>query len=172
MDARLGRRFPSVAGQALSGETVRIPEDLLGAPALLLCAYRRGTQADVDRWAAFAGRQSPWLAVYELPIIPSVVWRPFQGMIDGGMRGGMPRRQWSSVVTLYEQGGKARAFLGDGGGLRAIVVLLDADGVVTFCENGGFREDGARALTQALRALDEVSDKPGSQGPKPGDESP
>jgi hypothetical protein len=170
MNERVGRRFPSVAGQALSGETVRIPEDLLGAPALLLCAYRRGTQPDIDRWAACAGREFPWLAVYELPIIPSIVWRPFQGMIDGGMRGGVPRPQWSSVVTLYEQGGKARAFLGDGGGLRAIVVLLDADGVVTFCETGGYRESTARALAQALRRLDEASDQPGSQSPGPRDD--
>jgi hypothetical protein len=154
MAKHLGRRFPSVAGQALSGETVRIPEDLIGAPALLLCAYRRGTQPDIDRWAAFAGREAAWLAVYELPIIPSVVWRPFQGMIDGGMRGGVPRRQWSSVVTLYEQGGKARAFLGDHGGLHATVVLLDADGVVTFFETGGYREATAKGLVEAVRALD------------------
>jgi hypothetical protein len=165
MNERVGRRFPSVAGRALSGETVRIPEDLLGAPALLLCAYRRGTQADIDRWAAFAGREFPWLAVYELPIIPSVVWRPFQGMIDGGMRGGVPRRQWSSVVTLYEQGAKARAFLGDGGGLRASVALLDADGVVTFYETGGYREATARALAQALGALDEARAEPQDDRP-------
>ena len=172
MNRLVGRSFPSVAGQALSGETVRIPEDLLGAPALLLCAYRRGTQPDIDRWAAFAGREFPWLTVYELPIIPSVVWRPFQGMIDGGMRGGVPRGQWSSVVTLYEQGAKVRAFLGDGGGLRANVVLLDADGVVTFGETGGYREAGERALAQALRALDEASDQPGSRSPGLGDDRP
>ena len=172
MNARVGRRFPSVAGQALSGETVRIPEDLLGAPALLLCAYRRGTQPDIDRWAAFAGREFAWLAVYELPIIPSIVWRPFQGMIDGGMRGGVPRRQWSSVVTLYAEGAKARAFLGDGGGLHASVVLLDADGVVTFCETGGYREATAGALAQALRRLGEASGQPGSQSPGPRDERP
>ena len=170
MNRLVGRRFPSVAGRALSGETVRIPEDLLGAPALLLCAYRRGTQPDIDRWAAFAGREFPWLTVYELPIIPSVVWRPFQGMIDGGMRGGVPRRQWSTVVTLYEQGAKARAFLGDGGGLRASVLLLDADGVVIFCDGGGYREAASRSLAQALRALDEAGDQPGDQSPGPGGE--
>jgi hypothetical protein len=165
MNRLVGRRFPSVAGQALSGETVRIPEDLLGAPALLLCAYRRGTQPDIDRWAAFAGREFPWLAVYELPIIPALVWRPFQGMIDGGMRGGVPRRQWSSVVTLYEQGATARAFLGDGGGLHTIVVLLDAGGVVNFCESGGYREATERAMAQALRALDEAHAEPGDDRP-------
>jgi len=108
-DALMGLRFPSVAGQALSGELVHIPEGLMGAPAPRLCAFRRGTQADIDRWSAFASREPPGLAVCELPIIPGRVWRPLQGWIDGGMRGGVPRRLWSSVVTLYEEGRVARA---------------------------------------------------------------
>ncbi len=149
----VGRRFPSVAGRALSGELVRFPEDVLGAPVLLLCAYRRGTQADIDRWAAFAGRELPELAAYELPIIPALVWRPLQGLIDGGMRGGVPRGQWSRVVTLYDQGAKARDFLGDSGGNRAQVVLLDAAGVVAFHDAGGFRAPAAAALEGAARAL-------------------
>jgi hypothetical protein len=148
-----GRRFPSVAGVALSGAPVRIPEDLMGAPALLLCAYRRGTQTDIDRWAAFAGRELPQLAVFELPIIPALIWRPLQGLIDGGMRGGVPRAQWSHVVTLYEEGARARDFIGDGGGDRAQVVLLDAAGVVAYHDDGGFRESGSRRLTAALAAL-------------------
>ena len=147
-----GRRFPSVAGVALSGRRVRFPEDVMGAPALLLCAYRRGTQADIDRWAAFVGRELPRLAVFELPIIPALVWRPLQGWIDGGMRAGVPREQWSTVVTLYDEGAKARAFIGDGGGNRAQVVLLDAAGVVAFHDAGGFRESSARRLVAALAA--------------------
>ncbi len=147
-----GLRFPSVAGVALSGERVRIPEDLMGAPALLLCAYRRGTQSDIDKWAAFCGRELPRLAVFELPIIPALIWRPLQGWIDGGMRGGVPRAQWSSVVTLYEDGAKARAFIGDGGGDRAQVVLLDGAGMVAFHDAGGFRASSARRLAAALAA--------------------
>ena len=148
-----GRRFPSVTGGALSGAPVRIPEDLLGAPALLLCAYRRGTQSDIDRWAAFAARELPHLAVFELPILPALIWRPLQGWIDGGMRGGVPQAQWSSVVTLYEDGAKARAFIGDGGGNRAQVLLLDAACLVAFHVAGGFRESGARGMAAALAAM-------------------
>ena len=150
----VGRRFPAVTGRALSGEAVRFPEDLAGMPALLLCAYRRGTQADVDRWAAFATRELPELAVYELPIIPARVWRPLQGWIDGGMRGGVPPAQWARVVTLYEDGAPARAFIGDGGGLRTQVVLLDAAGVVAFHDAGGFSETAAARLAAAAAALE------------------
>ena len=149
----VGRRFPSVSGRALSGEVVRFPEDLAGAPALLLCAYRRGTQADCDRWAAFAERRLPALVVYELPIIPSPVWRPLQGWIDGGMRGGVPPALWSTTVTLYGQGRAAREFVEDSGGHRAQVVLLDAAGVVAFHDARGFTEEGGAALAAAVATL-------------------
>ena len=150
----LGRRFPSVSGRALSGDVVRFPEDLAGAPALLLCAYRRGTQADADRWAAFVERRFPDLATYELPIIPSPLWRPLQGWIDGGMRGGVPPSLWSTTVTLYGQGATAREFIGDSGGLRTQVVLLDPTGVVVFHDAGGFSEEGAAALAAAVETLE------------------
>jgi hypothetical protein len=150
----VGRRFPSVAGRALSGEVVRFPEDLAGAPALLLCAYRRGTQEDVDRWAAYVGRRLPALVVYELPIISSRLWRPMQGWIDGGMRGGVPQGLWAHVVTLYDDGTRARTFVGDGGGLRTQVVLLDAAGVVTFTDSGGFSEEAAERLATAAALLE------------------
>jgi hypothetical protein len=149
----IGRRFPSVAGRALSGEVVHFPEDLAGAPALLLCAYRRGTQADADRWAAFVERELPDLMAYELPIIPSLVWRPLQGWIDGGMRGGVPPSLWSTTVTLYGQGAAAREFVGDSGGLRTQVVLLDASGVVAFHDARGFSEQSAARLKATVVAL-------------------
>jgi hypothetical protein len=150
----LGRRFPDVAGRALSGEVVRFPADLAGSPALLLCAYRRGTQPDVDRWAAFAARELPGLAVYELPIIPAFVWRPLQGWIDGGMRSGVPTAQWARVVTLYEDGARAKEFIGDGGGWRTQVVLIDAGGVVVFHDDGGYRDAAAASLAVVVAALD------------------
>lgn len=149
----LGRRFPSVAGRALSGEVVHFPDDLAGAPALLLCAYRRRAQSDVDRWATFAARELPDLAVFELPIIPSRLWRPLQGWIDGGMRGGVPASLWGRTVTLYEEGEVARAFIGDSGGPLAQVVLLDSAGVVVLHDAGGFSAGGAARLASAVAAL-------------------
>ena len=74
------------------GERVRFPDDLARRAGAAAVAYRRGAQADVDRWAAFARREAPGLKVLEVPVIPALVWRPFQGMIDGGMRGGVPSR--------------------------------------------------------------------------------
>jgi hypothetical protein len=149
----VGLRFPSVEGTALTGRLVRLPEDLWGAPALLLVAYRRAAQGDVDLWAAFARREAPGLKVLEVPVIPARVWRPFRGMIDGGMRGGVPKPQWSSVVTVYDDGAAVRDFVGDRGRPVAHATLLDARGAVRALETGGFSEDAGRSVLAALAAL-------------------
>jgi hypothetical protein len=56
-------------------------------------------------------------------------------------------------ALLYEDGAKARAFLGDGGGERAQVALLDAAGVVALHDAGGFRESSARNVAATLAAI-------------------
>jgi hypothetical protein len=149
----VGRRFPEVAGQALSRQRVRLPGDLAGAPAVLLVAYERRTQGDIDRWSDFLEREVPELAAFEVPTIPSLVWRPLAGWIDAGMRGGVPRELWSRVVTLYEDGAQVRAFLGDRRGGRAHVTLLDAGGVVRWFAADGFSEGAGRDLLRTLAAL-------------------
>lgn len=146
----VGRRFPTAAGTALSGESVRLPHDLLGAPALLLVAYQRQAQSDVDAWAAFSRREAPGLRVLELPVIPGIVWRHLRGWIDGGMRGGVPRPQWSSVVTIYADGAKVRQVVGDRGAPVTYATLVDAGGTIRALEDGGFSEEAGRRLLEAL----------------------
>ena len=119
----------------------------------MLVAYRRGAQADVDRWAALA-RRALTLRVVELPVIPALIWRPLQGWIDGGMRGGVPRLQWSNVVTVYDDGAIVRGFVGDPGPAVASAVLLDAGGVVRALEAGGFSDEAGRRLVAAFAALE------------------
>ena len=148
----LGRTFPSVAGRSLAGEPVRLPQAVAGAPAVLLVAYRRGTQADIDRWLEMLRRDLPWLRALELPAIANIVWRPLAGWIDGGMRRGVPEPMWASVVTLYEDAGRVREFLGDAGGLTAHVALLDPGGRVAWFAAGGYSEDAAAGLRAAAAA--------------------
>jgi hypothetical protein len=148
--AIVGRMFPSVAGRSLAGESVRIPEAFAGAPVVLLVAYRRGTQPDTDRWIEMLRRDLPLVRFLELPTIPNIVWRPLAAWIDSGMRRGVPQAMWPNVVTLYEEGGVVRGFLGDAGGLTTHVVLLDGAGRVAWFHAGGYGEEAAAALRAAV----------------------
>jgi hypothetical protein len=150
----VGRPFPSVLGTALSGKPVRLPGDLGGVPAVLLVAYQRAAQMDVDRWRSFLEKDAPGLAVYEVPTIPQAVWRWLAGWIDGGMRSGVPRELWPHVVTLYDEGAPVLDLLGDRGNLFAHVVLLDAEGVVRWFDASAFSAAKGASLVETLRGLE------------------
>ncbi len=154
-DSPVGRRFPSAGGTALSGEDVRFPDDIAGAPAVLLVAYQRAAQGDVSKWLEFLQSREPGLTVYEVPTIPSITYRPWAGWIDNGMRKGVLRALWPQVVTIYAEGGPVRDFLGGSRFLGASVVLLDAGGVVRWFGAQGFTPGGGAALLDELHSLKE-----------------
>jgi hypothetical protein len=65
----------------------------------------------------------------------------------------VPKPQWSSVVTVYDDGAAVRDFVGDRGAPVAHATLLDAGGAVRALESGGFGEDAGRRLLAQLAAL-------------------
>jgi hypothetical protein len=152
-ESPLGLQLPSVEGRSLEGRAVRFPDHLRGRAAVLLVAYRRGTQADVDLWTALLDRKAPSVPWYELPTIASPLWRPLQGWIDGGMRRGVPQPRWGRVVTLYDDAPTLAGFLGDHGGLTTHVVLLDPSGRVRWFDAAGFSEVSGQSLLDAIAAV-------------------
>jgi hypothetical protein len=153
----VGRRFPEACGTTLAGKRLCLPDDVAGAPAVLLVAYQRVTQEDIDAWMAFLHREAPHLAVYEVPTIPAPAYRLWSGWIDAGMRKGVPQELWSNVLTLYAEGAPVRDFLGNADKYSADVVLLDAGGVVRWFDDSGFDRDKGGDLLHTLRALEAES---------------
>lgn len=149
----VGRRFPKATGTTLAGQRMCLPDDLAGRPVALLVAYQRVTQDDVDRWSTYLKLAAPELTVYEVPTIPALAYRPWAGWIDNGMRKGVPEELWPWVVTLYEEGGQVRDFLGSPDKYSADVVLLDAGGVVQWFDATGFDARKGADLVRTLREL-------------------
>ncbi|MEO0480391.1 MAG: hypothetical protein AAF196_12995 [Planctomycetota bacterium] len=154
-----GERFPTVEGEALSGETVTVPDDLLGAPALLMVGYLQKTQFDLDRWLTgleFAkrdGRLPADLQVREMPTIENLFARMAGGFIDEGMRGGIPKEDWSAVVTVYGDASSIVEFTGDEDGNNGRVLLLDREGTVVWFHDRGFSSGKLGELLNALDAM-------------------
>lgn len=97
----LGERLPGLTGKALDGRALALPDELLGAPSILLVGYEQEAQFDADRWL-FGLRQARTPArLLEMPTIPGLFPGAFQKQIDSGMRGGIPHEDWGTVVTLY-----------------------------------------------------------------------
>jgi hypothetical protein len=149
----VGERFPSVQGRALSGERLTLPDAISGEVAILIVAYRQNAQFDCDRWLnSLAQFQTP-VVIYEVPTITGWAPRQFESRIDEGMRSGIPKSQWGSVVTVYRDGHMIRDLTGNERGRNARVMLLDTDGKIVWFHDQGYGTPYGVELDRKAREL-------------------
>jgi hypothetical protein len=146
-------RFPAVTGRSLNGRTVALPGDFAGARNVVLIAFTRRQQADVDSWLPYlrtlAGRYAD-LRIYELPTLGRGLrlMRPF---IDGGMRNGIPDSSVrAATITLYIDKSPFRAALGISDENRIHVVLVDRAGGVQWRAEGPYEPQAGAELERRL----------------------
>ncbi|MBC22615.1 MAG: hypothetical protein CMJ32_01695 [Phycisphaerae bacterium] len=150
-----GQVFPTVTGENLDKEKVELPTAHLGRPVLYMVGYVQQTQFDLDRWAVGLVQVGFPCPIVEVPTIPGLVPSMFKGMIDNGMRSGIPAEDWASVVTLYgKQATPVARFTGTEGPRNGRLLLLDAEGVVQWFWDQGFSASRIVQLDQLARKLD------------------
>ena len=145
-----GAMFPSVEGESLEGERVRIPEDFAGAPVLLLVGYEQDTQFDLDRWLLGLFEAEVAVEVREVPTIGGLVPRIIGDWIDSGMRRGIPSEDWGSVVTVYRDADAICELTGTEDPLPGRILLLDASGRVIFFHDRGYSVGTLAKLREVL----------------------
>lgn len=147
----IGQDFPAVVGESLAGARIDLP--LRGGPCVLLVGYAQDAQFDADRWIYGLLQAKPDASVLELPTIPGLFPRVASGWIDSGMRSGIPKEDWNSVVTLYGFGAsKIVDFTGNEKPRNIRVLLLDGEGRVRWFHDRGFSAAKLLELDQAIRA--------------------
>jgi len=161
----LGEPFPETRGQSLALEQTTLPTAHRGTPALYLVGYVQDTQFDLDRWAVGLLQAGfPW-PIVEVPTIPGLAVSIFGEQIDEGMRSGIPREDWSSVVTLYGRAAEpVAAFTGTEQPRNGRVLLLDADGRVQWFWDQGFSARRLLELSERARQLTPSRRKPPAPG--------
>lgn len=96
--------FPKVNGANLEGEIVNIPLDLEGKKKLLLVAFKREQQEDVNTWLSATVdllKDYPDFAVYEIPTIKKMNFL-MRFNINNGMRYGIDsKEQREKTITLF-----------------------------------------------------------------------
>jgi hypothetical protein len=134
-----GEVFPTVVGQSLEKEQVNLPSVVAGEPAVLLIGFEQDAQFDIDRWLMGLIQSGANARILELPTIPGLIPNILSERIDDGMRSGIPREDWSVVVTLYGSSAQPVAALtGTEEGQLARVIVLDADGRVAWFDDTGY----------------------------------
>ncbi|MEO5825980.1 MAG: hypothetical protein ABIR59_08845, partial [Gemmatimonadales bacterium] len=98
------RLFPKVEGRNLEGQRFSLPADFEGELNIVLVAFRREQQDDVDTWlpslTAMAAKRAA-VRVYELPTL-NRSYSLMRRFIDGGMARGIPQQATrEATITLY-----------------------------------------------------------------------
>ena len=143
--------FPQFEARDLEGRAMALPDDLPGPCDLLVLAFRRGQQGDVDGWRdAVAGLGVPDVGFWEVPVIGRA-WSPVRGWIDGGMARAIPDvAVRTHTLTAYADTGVIRAALGiDGPGQAAPMLVVN--GVVRWQARGPVTPDAVADLAAAVR---------------------
>lgn len=147
--------FPTVNGSSLTRRKFVLPGDFEGELNVVLIAFKRGQQADVDSWTPhlrpLTGSDST-LRVYELPVLPRTLTL-MRSFIDGGMRGGIPDSAVrAATITMYINKTPFKRALAIPNEDSIVVVLTDRSGRLYWRANGPFRAPALEELEAALHA--------------------
>lgn len=150
----VGEQFPEATGSTLTKETVELPTAYEGEPALYMVGYIQDTQFDLDRWTIGLVQMKFPCRIIEVPTIPGAIPSMMQGTIDNGMRKGIPKEDWASVVTLYGSAAKPVAeFTGTQNPRNGRIMLLDAKGTVRWFWDQGFSAKRLMELNTTAQEL-------------------
>ena len=146
--------FPKLTASNLEKQAFSLPEDFAGDRNLLLLAFQREQQQNVDTWLHQMKRfeHSSGFQYYELPTIDRL--NPFfRWFINSGMRRGIPdRNARARTITLYLDKPSFRKALNIPDEKRIYAILVDRSGRVLWRAEGDYDEAKAASLQAALTA--------------------
>jgi hypothetical protein len=158
-----GARFPRLIASNLEKRTFTLPDDFEGSRNLLLVAFQREQQKQVDTWLREM-KQFEELDLefryYELPTIQSPN-RLVRWFIDTGMRRGLPdKKARSRTITLYIDKQPFLKSLGITDENRIYCFLVNRSGQVMWRSEGEFDDSKGVSLREYLQRIM----KPPSEG--------
>lgn len=146
--------FPRIEAENLNKEPITLPDDLIGEPALVLVAFKRRQQSNINTWLGMIPDIESAIngvRVIETPTISGLKWGWMSGFIDGGMRSGIADLDARArTITLYTDVGAFKDALGLKSSDQIYAVLLDADGEVVRIEEGDYEPLKLDRLREAI----------------------
>ncbi len=145
--------FPKQQADNLEKKQMKLPDDFAGNFNLVLIAFKREQQKDLDSWLKAlpkVAQAHPGFAYYELPVIARMngVMRWF---INSGMRSGIPNKQQRArTITLYIDKKPFEEALKIPSEDQVYALLLDRKGAVVWRAEGLYSEEKGRSLEAFL----------------------
>lgn len=146
--------FPTVQGANLDKQPITLPDHYRGKTTLVLVGYTQKAQFDIDRWILGALQAEVKAEIVEVPTIAGMMPQMVQSFIDNGMRSGIPKSDWASVVTVYEDAPKVIAALGNERPQSAYAVLINKEGRIVWTSNIGYSAAQILELKKVAASLE------------------
>lgn len=148
-------QFPTVKASNLEKRELSLPADFEGERNLLLIAFEREQQKNVDTWLHEMKRfeeLDPGFRYYELPTIQRPIgW--MRWFIDSGMRRGIPdRKARERTITLYLDKKPFCDALHITNQKKIYALLVDRSGQILWRSDGDFDETKGASLKDALKS--------------------
>lgn len=146
-------RLPIVAGRDINGNDFVVPTDFAGDLNLVLMAFAREHQDDVNTWLPHVREleaSSQGFRVYEVPTLWEMSWfqrKRLDFWMSAGIRDPLAR---ATTITLYTdlQAIQSALEIPDFDSIH--VLLVDRDGLVVWRSEGAFSQTKFEGLTKAL----------------------
>ena len=152
--------FPTIRTKDLNGRSLTLPRDFEGEFNLLLLAYQRWQQQQVDGWLPFARqleRVHPGFHHYELPVVGPMN-RIGRFFLDEGMRSGIREEEMRArVLTLYVDKAPLNRQLWISSEQEITALLVQRNGAIRWRAAGAWTPDKGAALQGNLRAFADLS---------------
>ncbi len=146
--------FPTVSAKTLAGRCVTFPKETRGQVGLVFVAFEQRAQTDIDSWVdplIADYLDSEQVSYYEIPMI-SGGYKPVSRLIDGGMRGGVPKKLHDKTATFYGDRADFFSSMEITDKKRAYLFVLSRDGRIVYRDSGRATADGVKAASQAIEA--------------------
>ena len=145
-------KFPKTETYDLNGRALTLPDELPANKTILLVAFERDQQAEIDSWATgldlrVDGSGMPWL---EVPVVGKMPWIA-RAFINNGMRGGIPdKAKRAHVTTLYVNQEQWVRSLGLARTDQVCVLVVDRAGNVLAIQDGPFEKNKSQTISDAM----------------------
>jgi hypothetical protein len=146
-------KFPALDSETLEKQAVRLPQDFQGERNLLLIAFKREQQKDIDTWLMQMKRFEDidkGFRYYEIPAIERMN-RFMRWFISTGMRTGIPDvKARERTITLYIDKEPFKKSLQITDEKKIYAVVVDRSGTVLWRATGPYDEANGKSLQEFL----------------------
>jgi len=150
----MDQSFPHLKGMNLEGDKIFLPEGLEGKLNLVVIAFKRKQQEDVNTWIeALEGfvDQHKDLELYELPVLKK--FNIFTRLsINNGMRYGIGSKESrEKTITIYLDKESFKSRLAIANEDSILVLLMNQQGQIFWRQEGRANKEGIEDLLSKLK---------------------